>query len=83
MEGLDDDHLAAAARAATEGRSRLSVGVGVSGRAFGRDFGRGEQVSSALDVVCSKRAGEQAVMSDAVESARQHVQEKAADVASG
>ncbi len=40
---------------------------------------RGEQLADALDVVRSNRSGEQAVMSDAVEAARQHVQEKAAD----
>ena len=50
---------------------------------MGRILRRGEQLSDALDVVRSNRAGEQAVMSDAVEAARQHVQEEAADVASG
>src|SRR5271165_1777680 len=61
----------------------LSVAVGVGGRAIGRDFGRGEQLADALDVVRANRAGEQAVVADAVEAARQHVQEKAADELAG
>ena len=40
-------------------------------------------MAGALDVARSNRAGDEAVVADAVEAARQHVQEKAADVASG
>ena len=40
----------------------------------GRAFGRGERLADALDVAGSNRSGEQAVMADAVEAARQHVQ---------
>ena len=44
---------------------------------------RGERLADALDGARPNRAGEQAVVADAVEAARQDVQEKAADVASG
>jgi len=40
---------------------------------------RGEQLAGALDVAGSNRAGEEAVVADAMEAAGQHVQEKAAD----
>ena len=36
-------------------------------------------MASALDVVNANRAGEQAVVADAMEATRQHVQEKASD----
>ncbi len=52
-------------------------------RALGCSLGRGERLADALDVAGSDRAGEEAVVADAVEAARQDVQEKAADVASG
>jgi len=39
----------------------------------------GKQLSRAGDVVGADAAGEQAVMADAMESVRQHVDEKAAD----
>ena len=45
--------------------------------------GRGEQLANALDAVRSNRAGEEAVMADAVEAARQDVQEKAGDELGG
>ncbi len=66
---------------AGEGRFGLAVRLGA--RALGRGLGRGEQLADALDVVGSNRAGEQAVVADAVEAARQHVQEKAADELGG
>src|SRR5271165_1654473 len=42
----------------------MRVAVGVGGRAIGRDFGRGEQLADALDVVRANRAGEQAVVAE-------------------
>jgi hypothetical protein len=39
--------------------------------------GHGEQLSDAVDVAGANGAGEEAVVTDAVEAARQHVQEKA------
>ena len=57
----------------------IGLTVGPGARGLGRILRRGEQLSGALDVLSANRAGEQAVVADAVEAARQHVQEKAAD----
>ena len=46
-------------------------------------LGRGEQLADALDVAPPNGSGEEAVMADAVEAARQNVQEKAADELGG
>ena len=67
------------ARAAARRRNVFGLAVGLGARALGSGLRRREQLSGALDGVRSKGAGEEAVMSDAVEAARQHVQEKAAD----
>jgi hypothetical protein len=68
LERLDDEHPAAAARAAPRWRDVFSLTVGLGARRLGRILRRGEQLSGAFDVVGSNRAGEQAVMSDAVSS---------------
>ena len=61
-----------------------SVSLSASACALcGRDLGRGERLADALDVAGANRAGEEAVVADAVEAARQHVQEKAADELGG
>ena len=78
-ERLDDGHAAAATRASARRRRCFGLAVGFGLRAVGPDLGRGERLAGALDVVRPNGAGEQAVMSDAVEAAGQHVQEKAAD----
>jgi hypothetical protein len=52
-------------------------------RTLGSGLRRREQLPNALDGVDSPCPGEEAVVADAVEAARQDVQEKAADVASG
>ena len=44
---------------------------------------RGERLAGALDVQGANCAGKQAVMSDAMEAAWQHVQEKSADELGG
>jgi hypothetical protein len=62
-------------------RRCFSVAVGVGSGALGR--GCGEQSAGALDVARSSRSGEQAVVADAVEAARQDMQEKAADELGG
>ena len=49
----------------------------------GEVLGRGEHLANAVDIARSNRAGEQAVVTDAVEAARQHMQEKAADELGG
>jgi hypothetical protein len=62
----------------------VSVSLSASARSLSRGcVGRGEQLANALDVVRSNRAGDEAVMADAVEAARQDVQEKAADELGG
>jgi hypothetical protein len=43
-----------------------SAGLSASLRGLGRILSRGEQLSGALDVVRTHRAGEQAVVTDAV-----------------
>ena len=83
LERLDDDHPAAAAGAGARRRNVFSVTVGLGTRRLGGILRRGEQLSCTLDVVRSNRAGEQAVVADAVEAGRQHVQEKAADELGG
>ena len=62
------------------GRGAACVGFGArpSGRVGGRD-----QVPQAPDGCGASGAGEEAVVSDAVEAARQHVQEEAADELAG
>src|SRR3546814_12327413 len=72
LEHLDDDHDAATARA---GRSGLCI--------VGRFLGRGrrdiEQTSRAFEMILAACAGEEAIVADAVESARQGGEEEAAD----
>jgi len=48
-----------------------------------RGLGDRQQGANALDVVGAHRAGEQAVMADTVETARQHVHEEPADELGG
>src|SRR5271166_828859 len=57
----------------------FGLAVGLGAWALGSGSRRREQLPSALDVVRSKRAGDEAVVADAVEAAWQHVQEKTAD----
>src|SRR5882757_5452409 len=76
LEGLDDDHAATAARAWERVHRRL-VGVGIAGLALRRRDS--EQLAGAGEVVGAPAIGEQAIVSDAMEAAGQHVDEKAAD----
>src|SRR5208337_2576740 len=78
-----DDHPAATTWASAGRRNVFALAVGLGVRVLGRDLWRGERLADALDVAGSDRAGEQAVMADAVEAARQDVQEKAADELGG
>ena len=77
FEDLDDDHATAAAW--TSWFARIDGGAGRS--CFG--FCDGEQLTRAGDVVGARPFGEQAVVADAVQALGQHVDEEAADVASG
>ena len=74
LEGLDDDHAAAATRTC-----RLVVirSIGIGGFALG--LWPSEQFAGARDVIGGGASGEQAVVADAVEAARQDVDEEAAD----
>ena len=73
LERIDDDHPAAATWASAGGRRCFGLVVGLGAPALAWLRGRGEQLANALDVVRSNRAGDEAVMADAVEAARQHV----------
>ena len=79
FECLDDDHATAAARA----RRRRGGGTGVAGIgdvSISTGLrGRREQSARLGDVVSASAAGEQAVMANAMKSARQDVNEKAAN----
>ncbi len=77
LEGLDDDHGSAAVWAELgEGRwFRVIGGLGVMGLG-GR---HGEQFAGTGDVAGAPAIGKEAVVSDAVESRWQHVDEEAPD----
>ena len=77
LENLDDDHATAAAWT-----SRLpGIYGGNGGLAF--RFCNGEQLTRAGDVAGAGAAGEQAVVTDAVESVRQDVDQETADELGG
>src|SRR3546814_8291765 len=71
FEDLDDDHGAAAARAQRS--------FGLVGRIVGRRGGDVEQTAGAFEMILAPGAGEQARVADAVESARQGVEQEAAN----
>ena len=73
LEGLDDDHVPAAARAR---RAIVDRFVDVVIGWFGGDL---EQFAGAYQTGFARRAGEQTVMADAVEPARQDMDQEAAD----
>src|ERR1051325_4553160 len=79
LEGLDDDHAAAATRTRMRERPRF-VGHGglcIVGLSLRRR--RREQLAHSRKVVGAGGAGEQAVVADALEAVGQHVDEEAAD----
>ena len=56
------------------------AGIGVAGTGgIGTGLRNGEQFAGPGDVVGARAAGEQAVVADAVEAGRQHMDEEAAD----
>src|SRR6266550_869507 len=83
LEGLDDDHATAAARA----RVRERFGLGGLGatviRSLGLCRGHVEQAAHSGDVVGARAAGEQAVVANAVEAVRQDVGQESADELGG
>ena len=73
LEGLDDDHVPAAARAWRVGIGRFD-GRLIDGRRCDR-----EQLAGAFETGLASASGEEAIVADAVEPARQGVEKKAAD----
>src|SRR5260370_266757 len=73
LEDLDDDHATAAAWTSW----LAGIGGGSGGPAF--RFCNGEQFTRTCDVVGASAFGEQAVVADAVQALRQHVDEEAAN----
>src|SRR5262245_28852761 len=73
LEHLDDEHAAAAAWA-----SGLAMIDGGSG-GLALMSCRGEQLTGACDIVGASAFGEQAVVADAMQAFRQHMDEEAAD----
>ena len=73
LEDLDDDHTTAAAGA---WRTRIRQRSGVFDLSW---CGRSEQLPGACDIGLAAGAGEQAVMTDAVEALRQNVEQEAAN----
>src|SRR4030081_1558517 len=78
LEGLNDDHAPAAARAWVRERGRLVAAGGIL-VGFARARRRGEQLTGACDVVDARAAGKQTIVTDAVEAGRQYMDEEAAD----
>ena len=55
----------------------------LAGLLISRSVADCEELAAEGDFVAASAVGEKAVVADAIKAARQHVQEKAADVASG
>ena len=83
LEDLDDDHATAAAR--TRLRERFGfVGLGAAGiGGLGLCRRHVEQAARSGDVVGARAAGEQTVVTDAVEALRQDVDQESADKLGG
>ena len=80
FERLDDDHPAAATRAAARRRNVFGLDCRPRRARAGAQFSAAASACRARSMLsCANRAGEEAVVADAVEAAGQHVQEKAAD----
>src|ERR1700758_3831566 len=79
FEGLDDDHTPAAARAGVPLGVFVTIFGAVSVAARGGGVGCAEQPASQCNVVGPVAIGEEAVVTDAVKSVGQDVDQKAAD----
>src|SRR5579864_1894493 len=77
LEGLDDDHAPAAARARMRERLRFDSAAGIAG--FDVCWLRIEQLARLRDVVGASSVCEEAVVADAMEAAGQDVDQEAAD----
>ena len=79
FEAFDDHHCAAAFRARIVWRGRINAFVGCRLGALNVVNWHVDELSGQLDIAGAAAVGEQAVMSDAMEAARQDVEEEAAD----
>src|ERR1700674_51582 len=79
LEGLDDDHAAAAARTRMRERRRFSAVTGSYIVGLVLRNRRTEQLTRPREFLGARAVGEEAVMADAMEPARQHVGQEAAD----
>src|SRR5260370_11638232 len=79
LEGLDDDHAAAAARARMRGRLRFGVASAAGIAGFEVCCRRVEQLTRLRDVVGASAVREEAVVADAMKAAGQDVDQEAAD----
>ena len=77
LEGLDDDHVPAAARAWRVGIGRFD-GRLIDGRRCDR-----EQLAGAFETGLASASGEEAIVADAVEAVGQHVDQETADELAG
>jgi hypothetical protein len=77
-ENFDDEYASAATRTRTQGR-RVGRRDVFGGRGVRLRSWHVEQLTGSRDVLPALRAGEQAIVADAVEARRQHVDEEAAD----
>ena len=85
-DGLDGDHLpAAASRAAAQGLAvqGLAAVAVVAGWRLGRRLGHAEQAAAQRQLAPPVAVGEEAEMPDAVEAGRQEVEQKAPDELGG
>ena len=76
LEGLDDDHPAAATGASARRRRGFGVDVGLGRRGLALGLGRGERLAGTLDALGANGAGQQAVVPDAMEAAGYDVRRK-------
>jgi hypothetical protein len=77
LEGLDDEHASAAARARVCERLCLIGLAGVPGRSLlGRRSGEVQELTHGLDGLGAIAAGEQAVVADAVKALGQDMDEE-------
>src|SRR5205807_8948229 len=79
LESLDDDHAPAAARARMRERLGFSLTSAAGIAEFDACWVYVEQLTRPRDVVGASAIGEEAIVTDAVEAARQDVDQEAAD----
>jgi hypothetical protein len=78
-EGLDDDHAATAAWTGQRQRPRFFVVIGLGGLEIARASRHGQQLTDPFDIAGAGAMSEQTVVADAMEAARQNMDQEAAD----